>query len=77
MTRIYRRLAFQPLFVSVGRPDDGDMLLTVILTVGFVGLLIVVGRLADELLGADADRWARRVAAQGTREMTARRGDPT
>ena len=38
------------------------MLLAVLLTTGFLGLLVVVGWLTDRLLGAGAERWARRIA---------------
>jgi hypothetical protein len=45
------------------------MLLAVLLTAGFVGLLTVVGWLTDELFGNQAERWARDVVNRwGSRE---------
>ena len=35
------------------------MLLAVLLSAGFVGLVLAMGLLTDELLGGQADRWAR------------------
>jgi hypothetical protein len=56
MTTIYRRSALLPLFPSVGESDDGVMLLTVFLTVGFISLLVLVaaGWLIDRLYGGQA-----------------------
>jgi hypothetical protein len=51
MTTIYRRSAFLLLSPSVDHLDDEDMLLAVLLTAGFLGLLVAAGRLTDELLG--------------------------
>ena len=51
MTTIYRRSAFLLLSPSVDHLDDKGMLLAVLLTAGFLGLLLAVGWLTDELLG--------------------------
>jgi hypothetical protein len=66
-----------PLSAIVDHLDDEDMLLEVLVTAGSVGLLGVVGRLTDGLLGDQAERWARGVANgrdadQPTEELTER-----
>ncbi|MBP2352850.1 hypothetical protein JOF29_003933 [Kribbella aluminosa] len=49
------------------------MLLAGLLMAGVVALIVVMGCVADELLGSDADRWARRVRAADEGAQSCRR----
>jgi hypothetical protein len=61
MAIIYRTWAFLPLSSPGGRLDDENMLLAVLFMAGSVALLVATGWIADRLLRAEADRWARRL----------------
>lgn len=50
-----------PLSLSVKLVDDRNMLLPLLLTAGLVTLLVLMGFVADRLLGPDAQRWVRDV----------------
>ncbi|GAA3116083.1 hypothetical protein GCM10010530_43270 [Kribbella aluminosa] len=62
-----------PLSRRVDSSDDQDMLLAGLLMAGVVALIVVMGCVADELLGSDADRWARRVRAADEGAQSCRR----
>jgi hypothetical protein len=67
-------MSFLPLLTAVRRQDHEGMLLAMLITVAFLGLLIAMGLLTDRLLGQQADQWARRMTTAD--EPTQPRAEP-